>query len=293
VFGKNGGIDLIETYKRIKTFRLLREIKKFPVEQYDLVISDFEPITSWACKLKNKKCIGLSNQAATLHPLAPRPSGFDPLGRFILEYYAPVTEDYGFHFKSLSDHIFTPVIRKAVRSLPLVNDGHYTVYLPSYDDRRIIKHLKAFSETKFEVFSKHTSKSYRVKNIEVRPVQEKKFLLSMASSAGVICNAGFGTTSEALFLGKKLLVIPMKKQYEQHCNAAMLQEMGVQAVKSIRKKHHPVIAEWLQHGKAVQVNYPDQTELIAEKLVGDFIEKAAAGRIKPTFNGQLIAALRS
>jgi hypothetical protein len=32
----------------------------------------------------------------------------------------------------------------------------------------------------------------------------------------------FETPAEALFLGKKLLVIPMTGQYEQECNAAAL-----------------------------------------------------------------------
>ncbi len=44
--------------------------------------------------------------------------------------------------------------------------------------------------------------------MEIYPINADAFLKSMASSAGVLCNAGFGTTSEALFLKKKLLVIP-------------------------------------------------------------------------------------
>lgn len=269
VFGKNGGIDLIETYKRIKTFRLLKEIRNFPVEKYDLVISDFEPVSCWAAKLKNVKCIGLSNQAATLHPMSPRPKSFDPLGKLILEYYAPASAEYGFHFKSLSDTIFTPVIRREVGNLKVTENDHYTVYLPSYDDDRIIKHLRKFDQVKWQVFSKHSSKSYKVKNIEIKPIQGKKFLESLASSKGIICNAGFGTTSEAIFLGKKMLVIPMKSQYEQHCNAAMLKSMGIKVVKSLRKKHHEKIANWLRNDEAIQINYPDRTHEIVEKILSE------------------------
>jgi uncharacterized protein (TIGR00661 family) len=281
VFGKNGGIDLIETYKRIKTFRLLKEIRNFPVEKYDLVISDFEPVSCWAAKLKNVKCIGLSNQAATLHPSAPRPKSFDPLGKMILEYYAPVSADYGFHFKSLSETIFTPIIRKEVRKLQAIEKEHYTVYLPSYDDERIIKHLKKFDKFHWQVFSKHCSKPHKLKNIEIRPVQGKKFLESLASSKGIICNAGFGTTSEALFLGKKLLVIPMKTQYEQQCNAAMLKSMGVPVIKSLRKKHHEKISDWLVNGKAIQIDYPNRTEEIIEKILSEQVN------IQLPFSGEI------
>ncbi len=41
VFGKNGGINLLETFKRIDSFRFLKEIRNFPIDNYDLIISDF------------------------------------------------------------------------------------------------------------------------------------------------------------------------------------------------------------------------------------------------------------
>ncbi len=273
VFGKNGGINLIETYRRIQTFRFLKEIRDFPIEKYDLVISDFEPVSCWAAQKKNVRCIGLSNQAATLHPLAPKPKSFDPLGKLILEYYAPVEEEYGFHFKSLSDTIYTPIIRKSVRSLTPSQEGHYTVYLPAFDDERIIKHLKKFSNYRWEVFSKHNRKPIQYKNIHIRQIQDKAFTQSMASSSGVLCNAGFGTTSEALFLGKKLMVVPMKNQFEQQCNAAMLQSMGVSTMKSLKQKHHDKLDEWLKNGLPVMVDYPDLTAQIVDRITTPYPEK--------------------
>src|ERR1043165_6676758 len=89
----------------------------------------------------------------------------------------------------------------------------------------------------------------------------------MASATGVLCNAGFGVTSEALFLKKKLLVIPMKTQYEQQCNAAMLKSMGVPVMKKLKKKYHHKIEDWLADKKIVQVNYPDITGKIIDTIV--------------------------
>ena len=267
VFGKNGGIDIKETWKRINSFRFIKEIRKFPIEKYDLIISDFEPVTSWSANLKKRKCIGLSNQAATLHPDSPRPGSFDPMGKLILEYYAPSSISFGFHFRALSGNIFTPVIRKEVRALDVTERNHYTVYLPSYDDERIIRHLGKFRNVNWDVFSKHNKKSREHKNIRIQPIQGRAFLESMASSKGILCNAGFGTTSEALYLGKKLLVIPMKKQYEQHCNAAMLKSMGVAVMKSLKKKHHEKLEQWLETGNVVKVDYPDQTSKIVDSLL--------------------------
>jgi UDP-N-acetylglucosamine:LPS N-acetylglucosamine transferase len=92
----------------------------------------------------------------------------------------------------------------------------------------------------------------------------------MASSAGVICNAGFGTATEALYLGKKLLVIPMKNQYEQHCNAAVLSEMGVSTLKNLKEKQLVKIQHWLKAGKVLKMEYPDQTDQMIKNILSDF-----------------------
>ena len=53
IFGANGGIDLVETYKKNYIKRLFAELNSLPVEEYDLVINDFEPVSAWACYIKN------------------------------------------------------------------------------------------------------------------------------------------------------------------------------------------------------------------------------------------------
>jgi len=56
----------------------------------------------------------------------------------------------------------------------------------------------------------------------------------------------------------------MKNQYEQQLNAAMLKEMGVPVIKSLKPKHNEVILDWLNNGKPIKVNYPDNTQQILE-----------------------------
>ena len=73
IFGKKGGVDVMATYRKSNLKRLYEEIKSLPVENYDLVINDFEPVSAWACRRKNKHCVGLSHQAAVIHPKAPKP----------------------------------------------------------------------------------------------------------------------------------------------------------------------------------------------------------------------------
>lgn len=267
VFGKKGGVDILNTYLKMDSLKLIKEIKSLPVHNYDLVISDFEPVSSWACQLRKKVCIGLSNQAATLHPLAPLPEVQDRFGKLVLEHYAPTSVNYGFHFKRFDEQINTPVIRREVRNAEVINKQHLTVYLPAYEDDRVINRLYKYKDLSFHLFSKKAKNTYRLKNTWIFPLNSSSFIKSVTQSNGVITNAGFGTTSEALFLGKKLLVLPMKTQYEQHCNAAVLQSMGVTVMKSLKKKHTEVLEKWFHSANNVEVNYPDETEELLDKII--------------------------
>ena len=99
------------------------------------------------------------------------------------------------------------------------------------------------------------------------PVHNERFINSLLSSKGVLCGAGFETPAEALFLKKKLMVIPMKGQYEQQCNAAALKKMGVPVLKSLKEKHLLKIQEWILNDPIIPVNYPDQTDEIIDEII--------------------------
>jgi uncharacterized protein (TIGR00661 family) len=272
-FGKKGGIDFIKTFKNNSSKRVMREIKEFPVEKYDLVINDFEAITAWACHKRDVPCIALSHQYALLSPRAPRPKHFDPVGTWFLNNYAPVKEGVGFHFASYEETIFTPVIRERIRKIKPTDNGHYTVYLPAYDDKKMVKLLLKFPGIKWQLFSKHTNKPYHIGKLSVYPVNNEAFSISMASAHGVFCGAGFETPAEALYLKKKFLVVPMKNQYEQHFNAASLKQMGVPSIKKVNKKNHVKIEEWIESTTKVDVDYQETALPAIERLM-----KIHAGR---------------
>ncbi|MDN5214448.1 glycosyltransferase family protein [Fulvivirgaceae bacterium BMA12] len=267
IFGKKGGVDVWRTYLKSNAKKLYIDIKKIPVEDYDLILNDFEPVSAWAAYLKKIPCIGLSHQAAVLNRKAPKPKKKDRLGSMVLKKYAPTSKEYGFHFKSYDQNIFTPIIRKRIRDLSPGNEGHYTVYLPAYDDKKLLKSLSKFKKTKWEVFSKHNHKEVKLNNVMIKPVSNEAFLESFRTCEGILCGAGFETPAEALFLQKKLMVIPMKGQYEQQCNAAALKEMGIPVVKSLKTKHHLKIDNWLESDQSIAVDYPDETEEIIDHVI--------------------------
>ncbi|MDF9796932.1 uncharacterized protein (TIGR00661 family) [Catalinimonas alkaloidigena] len=267
IFGKSGGVDLLETYKKTNTRQLWKDIQQFPVEKYDLIINDFEPVTAWASYLKKAPCISLSHQSAILAAHSPQPKKGDAFGKMILKRYAPSAMKYGFHFAAFDENIFTPVIRKEIREAEVKDKGHYTVYLPSYDDEKLIKRLKKISDVKWHIFSKHTRQKHKVKNLRIKPINNESFIKSLASCKGILCGAGFETPAEALYLNKKLMVIPMKNQYEQHCNAAALETLGIPVLKNLKKKQVPKIEEWVSHGKSLEINYPDITEDVIDMVL--------------------------
>jgi uncharacterized protein (TIGR00661 family) len=266
-FGKTGGIDFLRTFKRNSSKEVYKEIKKFPVENYDIVINDFEPISAWACRKREIPCIGLSHQSALLSAKTPRPKTIDPVGEWILHNYAPVNDYVAFHFEKYDTNIFTPVIRTAVREAVNTTRDHYTVYLPAYDDKKLVPILAKIPQIRWHIFSKHAKKTYHVGKLSVFPVDKDHFAESMTSSTGVLCGAGFETPAEALYLGKKLLVVPMKSQLEQHYNAAALKNLGVPVLKKMKKKNLDKIIDWIETDQRITVQYADTTAEAVERAV--------------------------
>ena len=86
----------------------------------------------------------------------------------------------------------------------------------------------------------------------------------------MLCGAGFETPAEALFLKKKLMVIPMKGQYEQQCNAAALKEMGVPVLKKLKLARVEKIIDWVTNGEIIPVDYPNITGEIIDEVFEKF-----------------------
>ncbi len=267
-FGKSGGINFLKTFQKNSSRDVIKEINNFPVENYDLIVNDFEPITAWAARKKDINCVSLSHQAALLSKKSPRPKSTEYFGEWMLRNYAPVKKYIGFHFEEYDKNIFTPVIRGAIREAKVRDDGHYTVYLPAYDDKKLVElFLRISSKVKWHIFSKHTKSPYHVGRISVYPVSGQDFVESIVSGTGVLCGAGFETPAEVLHLNKKLLVVPMESQYEQHCNAAALKKLGVPVIKKVKKKNLKKIQKWIEGNKRLDISFPDIAADAVEKLM--------------------------
>ena len=226
VFGTHGGGDKWATYKIMDLPQFWKDMRSLPLEQYDLIINDFEPVSAWACKLRRIPSVSLSHQCSFVSPKTPRPKKWN-YGDWFLKYYSPTTHHIGFHFERYDDFIHTPVIRSEIRNLQTSNLGHYTVYLPAYDDKILAKYLNQAPNVPWQIFSKRQKTPYQSGNVQIFPVNNEAFNTSLANCEGLLTGGGFEGPAEALFLQKKVLMIPMKGQYEQQCNALAASKMGV------------------------------------------------------------------
>ncbi|MCC8409512.1 glycosyl transferase [Mucilaginibacter sp. UR6-1] len=269
IFGKKGGVDKWATFKTMNLKQLWKDIHRLPLNEYDLIVNDFEPVSAWACKVQKLPSVSLSHQCSFISQNTPRPPKWN-YAEWLFKYYSPTTHHIGFHFERYADFIHTPVIRSEIRAMETSNLGHYSVYLPAYQDKTLLKYLSQVKDVEWHVFSKRQKQPLREGNVQIFPVNNEAFNKSLATCEGLLTGGGFEGPAEALYLQKKVMMIPMRGQFEQQCNALAASKMGVPVVNAIDQQFTGALSEWVNHGKVVQVNFPDETARIVAGMVKQY-----------------------
>jgi uncharacterized protein (TIGR00661 family) len=267
LFYKNsGGLD----YKKIIqsfSFTIFNDAKKLPVEEYDLVINDFEFVTSLACSLKNVPSIHFGHQASFQSYKTPRSQNFNPLGNWILSNFVKANKYFGLHFDSFDENIFQPIIKEEVIDATPINDGHITVYLPQYSIDFLEPYLLAQSKFHFEVFTKEVQQITCRKNICYFPINDASFSHSMIRCYGIITAGGFETPAEAMYLNKKVMSIPILNHFEQECNATALKKMGATVLKKIDQNFQASFDNWINNCKPIKLTLKYSTSEVVDILI--------------------------
>jgi len=264
---KKGGISYLKTARTLRPIKLIRDIKACQLADYELVINDFEPITAWACRMKKVPILAMSHQASFFSENTPRPEKLNRKQEFILRKYAPADEYVGFHFESYDENILTPVIPQDIRELEVELKNEICVYLPSYHPRFLSNHFKAIKEYRFRIFSPFVKRMEAEQNVEFHPVSREGWLSAFRKAGSVIMGAGFEGPAEVLYHGKKLMVIPMHRQYEQLCNAEALKRLDVNVQSGIQQGFENTLRCWLEESDPIQIAYPDHRELILDRIM--------------------------
>jgi uncharacterized protein (TIGR00661 family) len=141
------------------------------------------------------------------------------------------------------------------------------VYLSHYNDAVVAQSLQQLTDVHFHVFSKKATTTTTKGNITYMPISKIGFNQSMINSYGVITGAGFETPAEALYLGKKVLCLPIKGQYEQLCNAAALHNFNVPIVNKIDASFGDIVQNWLVGAAPKQLHLQHNTYQIVQHVI--------------------------
>jgi conserved hypothetical protein len=253
-----GKINVWKTLKKTSLRQLWLDINQLDLKPYDIVLTDFEPITAWAARRKGIACIGVGHQYAFDHKVPRR--GDDYLGRKIMEMFAPAAVSLGLHWHHFDQQILPPIVDMDATEDTVVA-GKILVYLGFESIEAVLALLKPFTDYKFYYYGDFEKPETRG-HIELRPLSRDGFKYDLATCEGVISNAGFELSSEAIHLGKKVLVKPLRGQLEQLSNARAMEELKLaMTMDTLESK---VTADWLKHFSGRRVVYPNVADAIAQ-----------------------------
>jgi len=267
LFYKNtGGLD----YKKMVSslsLSVIKDAKYIPVEQYDLVINDFDFVTSLACSLRKVRSVHFGHQASFQSKKTPRPNHISFIGNFILENFVKSNTHIGLHFEQYDENIYNPIIKSEIINANPINDGHITVYLPQYAIEFLEHYFLGQPKFHFEVFTKQVDRIVCNQNITYFPINNEQFTSSLIRCYGIITAGGFETPAEAMYMNKKVLSIPILKHFEQECNGKALENMGVLVLEKIDSNFKKHFRNWVDNIKPIQLNLKHSTEEIVDLLI--------------------------
>ncbi len=252
---KAGKVDLIKTFAEASLAQMYQDIRTLNLKAYDLVVTDFEPVVAWAAKKQGIPCIGIGHQYAFNHdiPKAENSLASDA----IMRWFAPVSLGIGVHWHHFDQTILPPIIEPDMKTESGKNKT--LVYLPLERSSDVLTVLKQFSHC--FIFHCGDIEPGQYENVTVKGFSRTGFQESLHTTDGVVCNAGFELASEALSIGRKIMVKPLKGQMEQASNALALSELGFGL--STAKIDVKAIQRFLHQAQHAYVNYPNVPALLA------------------------------
>lgn len=201
----------------------------------DLVVNFYEPLLGLSQFFKkiHAPIVSLAHQFFSLHPNFEMPSKprFDKNGLKVLSYISGKGSEYKlalsfYEFENCEQRrikVVPPLLRPAIFQLESKDQGYFLVYLLNKGyAQEIIDWQKENPEIRIEVFWDDFSKPKKwnpQKNLRFNHLDAHLFLEKMASCTSLISTAGFESVSEALLLGKRVALVPVKAHYEQKLNS--------------------------------------------------------------------------
>lgn len=251
-----GGIGRLRTVARIgrrarATIHDVIELYRRPISgfQPDVCITDFDSFSHVFGKLFDRPVISIDHQHVI--DRFEHPPHFAPHLRFtraVVRAKLPGCAHYivtSFYEPPLrrrargSTTLVGPILRAEVLALTPTTGDHVLVYQTATRD--LVSPLHALPDQRFVVYGCGSGGTQG--NVTFRGFDETTFLSELASARAVICNGGYTLMAEALFLGKPVLSVPLRRHGEQQLNAAYLGALGLG--RTAARPDHVVIRDFL------------------------------------------------
>ena len=201
----------------------------------DVLITDGEPISYYAGRFSGLPCISIDNPQAILYRKYPIKRS-EILSWLVFSIAVKISVFnakkyliYDFSDKQISHPKVTflkPLIQKGIREQKPVYGDHIFVYQTSTSNNILFQLLKNVNE-EFVIYG--FNKEQKDENLHFKTFNEQEFYKDISQAKAVITNGGFTVLSEALYLKKPVLCIPLTHQFEQIINGKMIAqlEMGL------------------------------------------------------------------
>lgn len=285
-----GRVNYLASAWNNKFARFVQDVNQLDLTAYDLVLTDFEPVTAWAARQQSVPVMGIGHQYA-FGGNTPM-TGENVFSKSVMKNFAPAAIGIGLHWHRFNPTILPPIIDT---QLTKITTGKETVmvYLPFEDQYMVTTILRSLGDYHFIQYSPELVDSEK-DNVSLRATNLDGFRHDLASASRVICNSGFELISECLHMGIPVLAKPVGGQMEQLSNALALRQLGyADVVSSIGKLS---IRSWLDHRAAgVTMKLPDVAGEIVEWIMqGDWHDQAKlADRVWSQQNGVFASSNRS
>lgn len=223
----------------------------------DLLITDFEAFSPKAARRLGLPILSFNHQQVvteTRYALPAREWCHAATTYLAIKLIAPRHPDHilltSFFFPPLKRPELTtlvaPIIRPAVQAVTPTRGDHVLVYYNETEGADYVLDTLRQVDATFTVYNFTTPDApEQYPNVTFKTPSLEGFLADLATSRAVMCTAGFTLISEALYLGKPLLVVPNRGIFEQTINAIFLERYGLGDAVMDRRLHKDDVEKFL------------------------------------------------
>jgi uncharacterized protein (TIGR00661 family) len=204
----------------------------------EVVISDFESWTYLYGKSRGLPVLSIDNMQilnrCTLDPevIAEDRGAFELAKAFVksklpfCEHYL-ITSFFPLPVRKERTTLFPPLLRPEILSAPVSRGEHLLVYQTAEGYESLPAALQQLGmECRIYGFRRDLDQEVVEHGLRYRPFSEAGFIADLASARAVISGGGFTLLSEAVYLHKPMLAVPVGGQFEQTLNARYLHKLG-------------------------------------------------------------------